>query len=119
MFKLCEHPHKKIYSIAIRYLEEHVSWDLEKLKNLQYFFIKVLSQVCQARESKNLIIRFFQKEIDNGKSFSKFILNILKRQSVTISIIDKSCYLELLTQIHSKYPEIENIIKVIEPKYVV
>lgn len=107
LLKLSQHPRVELQLFASSYLERFASDDLEKLKQLEFYFITVLSQVNKGRTAKNRVLSFLRKEAMKLPEAAEIVAGILDRLSMTAAIGDKSTSIELMRDIQDKYPHIE------------
>ncbi len=107
LMKLSQHPTSELQLFATNYLERFASDDLEKLKNLEFFFVTVLSQVNKGRVAKNRVLHFLRNEAMKLPEAAEIVVRILDNLSLTIAIGDKSTCIEMMRDIHEKYPEIK------------
>ncbi len=107
LLQLSQHPTNELQLFATNYLERFASDDLEKLKKLEFYFITVLSQVNKGRTAKNRVLNFLRKEAMKLPEAAEIVARILDRLSLTIAIGDKSSAIEIMRDIHEKYPHIE------------
>ena len=107
LLKLSQHPTAEMQSFASNYLERFASDDLETLRELESYFITVLSQVNRARVAKARTLKFLSGEAEKSESAATFVASILSRQSVTVAIHDKASCIRILHRIQERYPNVE------------
>ncbi len=107
LLKLSQHPTPELQLFATNYLERFASDDLEKFKKLEFFFVTVLSQVNRGRVAKNRVLRFLRQEAMKLPEAAEIVARILERLSMTIAIEDKAKSIEMMRDIHEKYPHIQ------------
>ncbi len=107
LLQLSQHPTNELQLFATNYLERYASDDLEKLKELEFYFVTVLSQVNKGRTAKNRVLNFLKKEAMKLPEAAEVVARILERLSLTVAIGDKSTAIEMMRDIHEKYPHIE------------
>ncbi len=106
LLQLSQHPTNELQLFATNYLERFASDDIEKLKQLEFYFITVLSQVNKGRIAKNRVLSFLKKEAMKMPEAAEMVTKLLDRLSLTIAIGDKSTAIEMMRDIHQKYPHI-------------
>lgn len=116
LLKLSQHPSPDLQLFATNYLVEFASDNLEHLKTLEFFFITVLSQVNKSRVAKDRILAFLHTEGLKNPVAARLVASILGRTSLTIAIGDKAKCIEILRDIHQKYPHVKVVISVSDPE---
>ncbi len=106
LLQLSQHPTNELQLFATNYLERYASDDLEKIKKLEFYFVTVLSQVNKGRIAKNRVLGFLKKEAMKLPEVAEIVARILDRLSLTVAIGDKSTAIEIMRDIHEKYPHI-------------
>ncbi|MCH2045722.1 MAG: hypothetical protein MK212_16515, partial [Saprospiraceae bacterium] len=107
LMKLSQHPRPELQLFATNYLERFATGDLNRLKKLELYFVTVLSQVNKARTAKDRILQFLHKEAMDAFEAAELLAKILDRLSVTVAIGDKATSIEMMRDIHEKYPDIK------------
>ncbi|MEK7431959.1 MAG: hypothetical protein AABZ74_02410, partial [Cyanobacteriota bacterium] len=116
LIKLSEHPSKDIQLFATNYLEAYASDNIERLKELNPYFKRVLANVNRARMSKNRILTFLQKESLRNLESANIVSEILSWYSATVAISDKAKSIETLLFLQEKYPELHSSVKLKYPE---
>ena len=88
-------------------MERFASGDLDKLKQLEFYFITVLSQVNKGRTAKDRVLNFLKNEAMKLPEAAELVARILDRLSLTVAIGDKASSIEIMRDIHQKYPHIQ------------
>jgi predicted DNA-binding WGR domain protein len=105
--KLSEHPSASMQMFAANFLERYAGDNPERLRQLSFYFQSVLSRVNQGRIAKERVFRFLQKVAAAGEESARVVAEVLARQSATVSIRDRARAVEILTDIHARYPGID------------
>lgn len=107
LLKLSQHPTIELQLFASSYLERFAADDLDKLKQLEFYFISVLSRVNKGRTAKDRVLNFLRNEAMKLPEAAEIVAKILDRLSLTVAIGDKASSIEIMRDIHQKYPHIE------------
>lgn len=107
LLKLSQHPRIELQLFASNYLERFASDDLNKLQQLEFYFVTVLSQVNKGRVAKDRVLNFLKNEAMKLPEAAEIVARILDRLSMTAAIGDKSTSIEIMRDIHDKYPHIK------------
>lgn len=107
MLKLSEHPSQNMQLFVTNYLESYASNSAERIRELQPYFVRVLSLVNRARTAKNRVLAFLEREALKDREAAQVVAEILARQSATIAIKDKAQTIETMLKIRRKFPEIQ------------
>jgi hypothetical protein len=107
LLKLSQHPRIELQLFASNYLERFASDDLNKLQQLEFYFVTVLSQVNKGRVAKDRVLNFLRNEAMKLPEAAEIVARILDRLSMTAAIGDKSTSIEIMRDIHDKYPHIK------------
>jgi predicted DNA-binding WGR domain protein len=106
LLKLSEHPSADLQTFATNYLERYAADNPARLKELQYYFVSVLSRVNKARVAKNRVIAFLTAEAQKDVAAAQFVADIFARQSLTMALGDKAAAIEAMLKIHQTFPQI-------------
>ena len=106
LLKFSEHPSGDMQVFATNFLSDYAADNLERLRDLQPYFISVLCQVNKGRVAKQRVFTFLEQEAQKSEAAARIVADILTRQSVTIAIGDKAKAIEIMLKIHKNYPEI-------------
>jgi predicted DNA-binding WGR domain protein len=115
LLRLSEHPSAGLQLFATNYLVDYAADNLERLRALTPYFVRVLSAVNRGRVAKTRIFDFLRQEALKSENAARLISEMLIRQSLTIAIGDKATALELMVQIHHTYPDISLPLKIVPP----
>ncbi len=114
--KLSEHPSTKLQLFVTNYLERYAADDASKLKDLETYFLSVLSRVNRGGVAKRRVLRFLAQEGLKSEDAARVVAAILTRQSVTIAIEGKARIIESMVALSERYPNIEVPIQVLKPE---
>ena len=87
------------------YLEIYPQDDIEKLQKLSPFLINILSRINRGSVAKKRIFVFIEVEAKNAKNYEN-TSQIMTRQSVKITLADKSSAIQIILKIYNKYPHL-------------
>jgi hypothetical protein len=110
--KLSEHPSPSMQTFAANFLERYAGTNAERLRALTFYFQSVLSRVNQGRVAKHRAFAFLEKAAQAGADSAAVVAEIFGRHSATVAVQDKARAIEILTQIHTAYPDIAMPLKV-------
>ncbi|NES05280.1 MAG: WGR domain-containing protein [Okeania sp. SIO2F4] len=106
LLKFSEHPSGDMQVFATNFLSDYAADNVERLRDLQPYFISVLCQVNKGRVAKQRVFSFLEQEAEKSEAAARVVADILTRQSVTIAIGDKAKAIEIMLKIHNSYPEV-------------
>ena len=106
LLKFSEHPSGDMQVFATNFLSDYAADNLERLRDLQPYFISVLCQVNKGRVAKQRVFTFLEQEAEKSEAAALTVAEILTRQSLTIAIGDKAKAIEIMLKIHNSYPEV-------------
>jgi len=112
LLKFSEHPNADMQLFATNYLQTYAADNPEKLRQLQPYFITVLSGVNRGRIAKEKVFAFLEKEAEKSEQAAEIVAEILTRQSLTIAIGDKAKSIQTMLKIKQQYPHISLPIQV-------
>ena len=107
LLKLSEHPSVNLQLFTTNYLARYAAGNVDRLRELEPFFVGVLSRVNKARVAKRRIIDFLRAEAVKSEDAAQIVARILGRQSATIAIGDKAATIEAMLTIREAYPAVE------------
>jgi len=111
--KLSEHPSVSMQMFAANFLERYASDNPDRLRDLTFYFLSVLSRVNQGRVAKARVFAFLQKAAQASQESARVVAVILGRQSATAAISDRARAIEILTEINAAYPEVAMSLRVV------
>ncbi len=106
LLKFSEHPSTDMQIFATNFLSDYAANNVERLRDLQPYFISVLCQVNRGRVAKQRVFSFLDREAEKSEEAARVVADIFTRQSATIAIGDKAKAISIMLKIHNSYPEI-------------
>ncbi|GHU19671.1 hypothetical protein FACS189475_07290 [Betaproteobacteria bacterium] len=106
LLKLSQHPSTAIQWMVSDWLEAGVGENIQRLQQLQPYFLTVLSQVNRARKAKNRVLDFLRRQALKSEAAAATVIEIFARQVVSVAITDKAQYLQGLQEIHAHFPQL-------------
>ena len=107
LLKLAEHPAVGLQLYASNYLERFAAGDVEHLRQLEPYFISVLSRVNLGRVAKTRVLTFLEAEARKSVEAAEVVARIFSRQSVTMAIGDKAKLIEGMLVVHREHSAVE------------
>ena len=114
LVKLSEHPSPAIQMFVSSYLSHYAADNLDKLKELDYYFRSTLTRVNKGRVAKGRIFEFLQTEALRNNESAHFIGRIMDDLSAQTTVQDKATCIDILTAIKNRYPELKMHLKILE-----
>ena len=105
--RLSEHPGEALQLFATNYLERYAGGNPERIRELEPYFLSVLSRVNKGRIAKQRCIAFLLREALADGDSAIVAARIFGRQSATLAVGDKSAMIEAMVHIARAYPAIE------------
>lgn len=112
LLKLSQHPRHTIMQHVTNYLQNYASDNLPVLRQLEPYFITLLSQVNKARTGKTRIFAFLRQEGLKTAAAAQFVCEILDRISATVAIGDKATCIELIRDLKVAFPATNSLLVV-------
>lgn len=106
LLKFSEHPSADMQLFATQFLENYAVNNSERLEQLTPYFTRVLCQVNKGKITKEKVFAFLRQESIKNQLSAQIVADILTRQSLTISIMDKAKCLQIMLEIQQHYPQI-------------
>lgn len=107
--RLAQHPGASVQLFVTQWLLQLPAEDdavrAERLRTLQPYFLRVLSQVHRARAAKTRIVQFLRQQID-GAACAEVVAAIFARQVVGASRTDQPQYIAGLRDISARHPHL-------------
>lgn len=107
LLKLSQHPSSNVQLFASNYLERFATGSIDRMNQLEQYFVTVLSGVNKNRVSKNRVTTFLLDEATRSESVAILVARIFSRQSVTMAITDKAKYLIGMRDLTLQYPQLD------------
>ncbi len=104
--KLSEHPTTKVQFFATNFLDRFGRDDPQQLRQLEPFFVSVLSRVNKARVAKSRILDFLANESKKSEEAARVVAGILSQLSQTCAIGDRAVAIEIMVDIADRYPDV-------------
>src|SRR5262249_4456441 len=111
--KLSEHPSASMQMFAANFLERYAGDNPERLRELTFYFLSVLSRVNQGRVAKAGAVGFLAEVGQASQESASVVAAILGRQSATAAVSDRARAIEILTEIHAAFPEVAMPMRVV------
>ena len=106
LLKLSEHPSTSLQLFATNFMERFAVDDPQRLRELEPYFVSVLSRVNKGRVAKERIFAFLEREALKSEEAARVVAGILTRQSATCAIGNKASAIETMVRIRAAYPAI-------------
>jgi hypothetical protein len=107
LMQLSQHPSQTVQNFTAFYLAEFATNNSDNIKNLEPYFITVLSQVNKSGVAKRKIFSFLREEALKNEEIASLVAHIMARQSVTMAVADKASCIAIMRDMKVKFPEIE------------
>ena len=107
LLKLSQHPSPEMQTFATHYVERYAASDPEQLETLRHYFTAVLSRVGRGRVAKQRVLAFLRAEALGSREAAVIVGALLGHISATIAVGDKAATLEILRDIHLRWPDLE------------
>ena len=106
LLQLSQHPTADLQQFATNYLDRFATDSPEKIKELELYFITVLSGVNKSSVAKERIFNFLRKEALKNEDTAKVVAGILTRQSAMMVIRDKAQCIKIMRDLQQVYPDL-------------
>ncbi|MEO1269432.1 MAG: hypothetical protein AAFX99_15190, partial [Myxococcota bacterium] len=116
LLKLSEHPAPSLHLFVTHYLERYASGQVERLVELEPYFVTVLSTINRGRLAKQRVLDFLAQEAEGSEAAARVVAPMLTRLSATIAVGDRAAAIAALTQIERRWPEVSTPLTVVEPE---
>lgn len=103
---LSQHPSVNIQFFVTNYLDTYATNNLDKLKELDFYFRSLLTRVHKARIAKDRVFRFLHQEGKKSEAAATFVIEIIDYVSATAAIQDKANCIVILTDLKTLYPQL-------------
>jgi predicted DNA-binding WGR domain protein len=105
LLRLSEHPSADVQLFATNYLETYAAGSLERLRQLEPYFLGVLSRVNRGRVAKARVFRFLTAEAERSPEAAQLVATLMTRQSLTMAIGDKAASIVAMVTVASKFAD--------------
>ena len=112
LLQLSQHPTAELQRFATNYLERFASDNPENIKQLELYFITVLSGINKSSVAKERIYDFLRTEGLKDQKTAKVVASVLARQSAMMTIRDKAKCIAIMRDLNGVYGDLEMPIKV-------
>lgn len=116
LIRLSEHPGEALQLFATNYLEGYAAGQPERIRELEPYFVTVLSGINKGRIAKQRCIGFLRREALAHRDSAVVAARIFARQSATMAVGDRSRMIEAMVQIRRAHPTIEMPIAIHAPE---
>ena len=117
LLQLSEHPSEALQLFATNYLSRYASGDPSRLRELEPYFVSVLSRVNKARIAKQRCLDFLEQQGLANREAAAVVAKILTRQSVTIAVQNRATMIVSMLRLKAAHPDLELPIEAVEIEY--
>lgn len=107
VLKLSQHPAPNVERFVTQYLDEHALGNMERMKELEPYFRRVLARVNKGRPAKDKVLGFLKDASLLNAECATYVVRVLNFASVTMQVGDQSTITEILLNINEAYPELQ------------
>ncbi len=104
--KLSEHPSADIQLFASNLLEGYAAGNIDRLRELEPYFLRVLSNISKGRISRQRCILFLAQQAQESREAAELTARIFSRQSATIAVTHREPMVVVLAAIRRAHPDI-------------
>ncbi len=112
LLKLSQHPRHTVMQHVTNYLYSYASDNLTTLRQLEQYFVSLLSQVNKARAGKERVFAFLRQEGLKTAEAAQFVTQIMDRISATVAIGDKATCIEIIRDLKIAFPATNSLLVV-------
>jgi hypothetical protein len=105
LLRLSEHPSADVQLFATNYLETYATGSLERLRQLEPYFLGVLSRVNRGRVAKARVFAFLTAEAERSPEAAQLVANLMTRQSLTMAIGDKAASIVAMVAVAGRFAD--------------
>lgn len=105
LLRLSEHPSADVQLFATNYLETYAAGDLGRLRQLEPYFLGVLSRVNRGRVAKARVFAFLRAESEKSPEAAQLVAALMTRQSLTMAVGDKAASIEAMVTVARRFGE--------------
>ena len=110
--QLAEHPSESLQLFASNYLERYAAGNVERMEELEPYFISVLSRINKGRIAKQRVVAFLHQQALADRDIAEIAARIFARQSATIAVGQREAMIKAMVDIGRAHPDIEQPIAV-------
>lgn len=100
---LSQHPSNSMQLFATNYLERFATGNLQRLKEMEFYFRCVLMQVNKGRIAKDRVLEFLEKEALSSKETAFWVVPLFNDLVATSAVQDKERFIQVLQKLKTKY----------------
>ncbi len=115
LLRLSEHPSADVQLFATNYLETYATGSLERLRQLEPYFLGVLSRVNRGRVAKARVFAFLTAESERSPEAAQLVATLMTRQSLTMAIGDKAASIVAMVAVAGRFADTPLPIAVKQP----
>ncbi len=104
---LSQHPSNSMQLFATNYLERFATGNLERLKEMEFYFRCVLMQVNKGRIAKDRVLEFLEKEALSSKETAFWVVPLFNDLVATSAVQDKERFIQILQKLKVKYENLK------------
>ncbi|WP_338791430.1 hypothetical protein [Bernardetia sp. MNP-M8] len=104
---LSQHPSNSMQLFATNYLERFATGNLERLKEMEFYFRCVLMQVNKGRIAKDRVLDFLEKEALSSKETAFWVVPLFNDLVATSAVQDKERFIQILQKLKVKYENLK------------
>jgi predicted DNA-binding WGR domain protein len=105
LLRLSEHPSADVQLFATNYLETYATGSLERLRQLEPYFLGVLSRVNRGRVAKARVFAFLTAEAERSPEAAQLVATLMTRQSLTMAIGDKAASIVAMVAVAGRFAD--------------
>jgi len=105
LLRLSEHPSADVQLFATNYLETYATGSLERLRQLEPYFLGVLSRVNRGRVAKARVFGFLTAEAQRSPEAAQLVATLMTRQSLTMAIGDKAASIVAMVAVAGRFAD--------------
>ena len=105
LLRLSEHPSADVQLFATNYLETYAAGSLERLRQLEPYFLGVLSRVNRGRVAKARVFAFLTAEAEKSPEAAQLVATLMTRQSLTMAVGDKAASITAMVAVARRFGE--------------
>lgn len=104
---LSQHPSNSMQLFATNYLERFATGNLQRLKEMEFYFRCVLMQVNKGRVAKDRVLDFLEKEALSSKETAFWVVPLFNDLVATSAVQDKERFIQILQKLKTKYENLK------------
>lgn len=105
LLRLSEHPSADVQLFATNYLESYAAGSLERLRQLEPYFLGVLSRVNRGRVAKARVFAFLTAEAERSPEAAQLVATLMTRQSLTMAVGDKAASIVAMVTVARRFAD--------------